>query len=206
MTYLNLKNAFISRHIQHQHWYICSIALPVHRNPLNSSLLTVVSVTSAPPFPRLSSPKRLPPSCEPLYATNTSYRKQETFLYEYLLHWGLLPIKMHKRTLFFVSTLKHCRHFDYWNQNAHLLPRLPWSWAVLLPSDTHRKPITSITAVLFPFVNYLLIRLSLVDQHQLLLLIENFVNRVDTGPTNCFPERLLPPAATPWCCGGLRCV
>jgi hypothetical protein len=27
---------------------------------------------------------------------------------------------------------------------------------VLLPSDTHRKPITSITAVLLPFVTYLL--------------------------------------------------
>jgi hypothetical protein len=27
--------------------------------------------------------KLLPPSCEPLYATNTSHRKQETFLYKY---------------------------------------------------------------------------------------------------------------------------
>jgi hypothetical protein len=31
-------------------------------------------------------------------------------------------------------------------------PRLSWSWTVLLPSDTYRKPIRSITAVLFPFV------------------------------------------------------
>jgi hypothetical protein len=31
--------------------------------------------------------------------------------------------------------------------HALLLPRLSWSWIVLLPSDTHRKPITSITAV-----------------------------------------------------------
>jgi hypothetical protein len=30
-------------------------------------------------------------SCEPLYATNTSHRKQETFLYEYSLHWVFLP-------------------------------------------------------------------------------------------------------------------
>jgi hypothetical protein len=28
---------------------------------------------------------------------------------------------------------------------------------MLLPSDTHRKPITSITTVLLPFVSYLLI-------------------------------------------------
>jgi hypothetical protein len=40
-----------------------------------------------------------------LYATNTSHRKQETFLYEYPLHWVLLPIKeAHNRTLFFDST------------------------------------------------------------------------------------------------------
>jgi hypothetical protein len=25
--------------------------------------------------------------------------------------------------------------------HARLLPRLSWSWTVLLPSDTHRKPI-----------------------------------------------------------------
>jgi hypothetical protein len=29
-------------------------------------------------------------------------------------------------------------------------------WTVLLPTDTHRKPITSIPAVLLPFVAYLL--------------------------------------------------
>jgi hypothetical protein len=36
------------------------------------------------------------PSYEPLSATNTSHRKQETFLYDYPLHWVLLPTK--KRT------------------------------------------------------------------------------------------------------------
>jgi hypothetical protein len=38
-----------------------------------------------------SSVKRLPPTFEPLYATNTCHRKQKTFLYEYTLHWVLLP-------------------------------------------------------------------------------------------------------------------
>jgi hypothetical protein len=33
---------------------------------------------------------------------------------------------------------------------------LSWGCIVLLPSDTHIKPITSITAVLLPFVTYLL--------------------------------------------------
>jgi hypothetical protein len=43
---------FISRHILHQHWYVytCPIALPVRRNPQHTSLLAVVSTTSAPPF------------------------------------------------------------------------------------------------------------------------------------------------------------
>jgi hypothetical protein len=40
--------------------------------------------------------------------------------------------------------------------HACLLPRLSWSWPVLLPSDTHIKPITSTTAVLLPIVTYLL--------------------------------------------------
>jgi hypothetical protein len=33
------------------------------------------------------------PSCELLYATNTSHRKREIFLYEYSLHWVILPTK-----------------------------------------------------------------------------------------------------------------
>jgi hypothetical protein len=58
--------------------------------------LTVVSATSASPS---LSAKRLPrfsTQFEPLYATNFFYRKQETFLYEYPLHWVLLPTE--KRT------------------------------------------------------------------------------------------------------------
>jgi hypothetical protein len=39
---------------------------------------------------------------------------------------------------------------------SHLLPRLQWSWTLLLLSDARRKPITSITAVLLPSVTYLL--------------------------------------------------
>jgi hypothetical protein len=43
-----------------------------------------------------------------------------------------------------------------WPCACESLPRLSWSWTVLLPSDTHRKPITSFTAVLLPSVIYLL--------------------------------------------------
>jgi hypothetical protein len=33
--------------------------------------------------------------------------------------------------------------------NARLLPRLSWSWTVLLPSDTHREALTSVTVFYF---------------------------------------------------------
>jgi hypothetical protein len=74
------------------------------------------------------------------------------------LHWLLLPTKKHNRTLLFGSTIfKNGRHFDYWNQPlnmayAFVLPRLSWTWVVLLSSGTRSKLITSITAVLLPFV------------------------------------------------------
>jgi hypothetical protein len=87
------KETFISRHILHQHWYTCPIALPARRNRQH----TVVSATSASPFHLLPISNVLErisrPSCESFYITNASYRKQEIFLYEYPLHSVLLPIK-----------------------------------------------------------------------------------------------------------------
>jgi hypothetical protein len=65
------------------------------------------------------------PSCEPLYETNTSQRKQEVFLYEYILQRVRLQIKDANRTLLFGSSLlKHGRHFDYWNQPVNLRMRV----------------------------------------------------------------------------------
>jgi hypothetical protein len=75
------------------------------------------------------------PSFEPLYATNISHCKQESFLYEYCLPQVRLTTEMRNSTL----------------------PRLSSRWSGLLPSDTHRKSITSITAVWIPCVVYLLI-------------------------------------------------
>jgi hypothetical protein len=45
--------------------------------------------------------------------------------------------------------------------HARLLPRLSWSRTVLLPSDTYRKPMTSITAVLLLILISLLTLLTL---------------------------------------------
>jgi hypothetical protein len=38
----------------------------------------------------------------------------------------------------------------------HLCYLDSWSWPVFLPSDIHRKPLASITAVLLQFVTYIL--------------------------------------------------
>jgi hypothetical protein len=88
---------------------------PQHRSRCLSHFRSTIPTSS-------SSAKRSPPSCEPLYSTNTSHRKQETFLYEYPLHWVILPTeKAHNRTLLFGSILlKHRRHFDYWNQPLNM--------------------------------------------------------------------------------------
>jgi hypothetical protein len=49
-------------------------------------ILTVVSGTSKSPFQLSSSVKYFPPICEPLYVTNTSHHKQQTFIYEDSFH------------------------------------------------------------------------------------------------------------------------
>jgi hypothetical protein len=54
------------------------------------------------------------PSCEPRYATNISHQKNEPFLYEYPLHWVILPTKTHYTTVFFgITLIKHGRRSFY---------------------------------------------------------------------------------------------
>jgi hypothetical protein len=103
-------------------------------------------------------------SCDRLNATNTSHRKRETFLYGYTLQWVLLPTENAQHNAAFRCYTSQARS-PFWllkpaSEHAHarLLPRLSWSWTVLLPSDTYRKPISSITAVLLPFLTYLVTR------------------------------------------------
>jgi hypothetical protein len=91
--------------------------------------LTVVSANSAPPFQPL---RHQPNVCHRVVHRCSSI--------------------VHTSSLLAILTTK--TSFLTWH--AGLLPGLSWSWIVLLPSDTHRKPISSITAVLFSFVTYLL--------------------------------------------------
>jgi hypothetical protein len=163
MWYSNLEKTFISWHILHKHWYTCPIALQVRRNAQHKKSFDCCLIHfRASVSTSSSSAKRFPPSCESLYPTNTSHRKHESFLYEYSLHWFLLPTKKKRTT-------KHCSSVVHPSRTVAILTtetslwtcacasaRLWWSWTVLLPSETHRNPITSITFVLLPFVTYLL--------------------------------------------------
>jgi hypothetical protein len=84
-------------------------------------------------------------SYEPFYATNTSHRKQETFLYAYLGTESFYPHKSTQQNAALRYYTPHARS-PFWllkpaSKHAHtrLLPRLSWSWTVLLPSDTNRN-------------------------------------------------------------------
>jgi hypothetical protein len=68
---------------------------------------------------------------------------------------------MHNSTLLFSSTLlKHGRHFHYWNQPLNMRMHICYldchQAGLCCYLVIHRKPTTSITALLLPFVTYLL--------------------------------------------------
>jgi hypothetical protein len=80
------------------------------------------------------------------------------------LHWVLLPTKKNAQQNAASSVIHASCLVAIWllkpvseHVHAGVIPRLSQSWSVLLPSDTHRKLITSITAVLLPSVISLLI-------------------------------------------------
>jgi hypothetical protein len=66
------------------------------------------------------------------------------------LHWVLLPTKNAQQNAVLRWYSPQAR-MPVWllkpasqHARARLLLRLSWSWTVLLPSDTHRKPITAV--------------------------------------------------------------
>jgi hypothetical protein len=140
LTWQNIYlSTYLSPTLKHLSHLFTSALKPTERKSFHCQLShchTSVSTSS-------SSAKHLPPSCESLHATYTSHHTQDTFLYEY-------PFLLFRSTI-----LKHRRHFDYWNQPLTCAYMSATS-TVLLPSDTYRKPITSINSCLLPFVTYLL--------------------------------------------------
>jgi hypothetical protein len=106
------------------HWFTSASKPAAYTSPV-----TVVSATSAPPFQHchLRNDSHVTwPSCEPLYGTDTSHRKQEMLLYVFPLHWVPLPAKnRHNRTVLPGRMLiKHGHHFDYWNQPLNMRMRV----------------------------------------------------------------------------------
>jgi hypothetical protein len=98
------------------------------------------------------------PSCEPLCATKTSHSKQETVLYEYPLHWVILPTE--------IRTTERCSSAIYSSSTVAILTTetilwvcacssaicLSWTWTVLPPSYTDRKPVYSLFLVLWRII------------------------------------------------------
>jgi hypothetical protein len=135
------RNIYISRRILHQHWYTCPIVLPVRRNLQHRSL-----------FDYCLSHFRTWPGIVCDFRTSLT-----EFVDPVVNRFKRQTLPTVNRIYFFMNILcieSFCLPPKSAKQNS--VPRLLWSWTVLLPSDTHRKPITSITAVLLPFTNYLL--------------------------------------------------
>jgi hypothetical protein len=96
-----------SRHILHQHWYTCPIALPVHRNPLRRCLFDCclshfrISVSTS------SSLREFLDAVVNCFTRQTlpTVNKRHFFM-NILCIWVLLPTKKHNRTLLFGSILQ----------------------------------------------------------------------------------------------------
>jgi hypothetical protein len=173
----------ISRHIFHQQWYTCPcpIALLVRRNPQHRSLLTLVSATSVPGRSSYATFERLQisrPSCEPVYATNTSHCKQETFLWMSFSIVSFCPQRTHNRTQPLGSAvLRHGRHFDYWNQPLNMHMRICYldcheaamCWYLVVHMGNLLHPLQLSYFYLWPF--YWPSPLIIVSAHSQLLCI-----------------------------------
>jgi hypothetical protein len=134
----------------------------VRQNPQNRSLLTVVSAIPAPPFQPLRHQRNFGHPGVDCFTRQTlpTVNTKNVFMTKLYIE-SFYPQKTHNNPAFRYHTPQAPSPFWLLNpssEHAHarLLPRPSWSWTVLLPSNTHRKPITSIAVVFLPFVAYLL--------------------------------------------------
>jgi hypothetical protein len=111
------EKTFISRHILHQHWHTCPIALPLRRNSQHRSLLTVVWANSGPPFQPLRHQRNI---CHPV--VNRLNRK--TFLTNISCTESLCPQKRTTERYSSVVHFNHGRRFDYWNKPLNMRMRV----------------------------------------------------------------------------------
>jgi hypothetical protein len=122
MWYSNLGKIFISRHILHQHWYTCSIALPVRRNIQHRSLLSR-------PIPQLRfnlfvisgkfASKMAFYQTKQMEVTLPTLNRKYSFIN--ILCTQSFPQRTHNRTLRIGSIhINHGRHLYYWNQSLNI--------------------------------------------------------------------------------------
>jgi hypothetical protein len=143
----------------HKHWYACPIALPARREPEHRSLLTVVTSTSVPLFQPLRHQRNIyHPAVNRFTLQTLPTINRKHFFMNILCIESFCQQKAHNGTLLFVSTsLKHGRHFEYWNQPLNMrmcIHYLNCHEAGLCCYLVIHKPITSITAVLLSYVTY----------------------------------------------------
>jgi hypothetical protein len=156
----NWEKTFISRHILHQHRYSRLIALPVRRNLQHRKSFDCclrhfcTSVSTSSPFREFLDPVMNRFTRQTLPTVNRKKLFMNNLCIEYF--------GPQKSTTERCSSVVHPQaRSSFWllkqdSEHAHvyLWTRLSWNWTVLLPSDTYRKPVTSITAILLPSVTY----------------------------------------------------
>jgi hypothetical protein len=132
----------------------------VRRIPQHRSILAVVSATSAHLFQTFRHQRNV---CQPI--ANRFTRQTLLIVNRNNFFMSILCIKSYclknltrERCSSVVYILKTS---PFWllklaSEHAHarLLPRLSWSWTMLLPSDTYRNPVTSIIADIHQFMTY----------------------------------------------------
>jgi hypothetical protein len=125
MWYSSLKKTYISRHILHQHWYSCPVALPVRQNPQHRSLLALVSATSAPTFRPLRHQRNVCHTAVNRFMRRTLTVNRKNLFLNILFVESFFTQKALNQTLLFGSTvLRRGRHFDYWNRPLNMRMRV----------------------------------------------------------------------------------
>jgi hypothetical protein len=123
MWFLNLGKRFISRHILHQHWYTCLIALPVRRNLQHNLVLL------SQPLPHLHFNLFV---ISETFATHLwialhdkyFHRKQKHFFINISCMESFCPQEnAQQNAALRYYTLKHGCHFEYWNGPLNMYMR-----------------------------------------------------------------------------------
>jgi hypothetical protein len=131
----NCIKTYTSRRILNQHWYTRPIAnafkpLRLQRN-LRHPILNRFKSQTLPTVNRkhfFTNNLCIESFCPQKRTSNAALRAARSPF------WLLKPVSEH--------------------EHARLLPRMSWSWTVLLPSVTYGKPVTFITTVSLPFVTH----------------------------------------------------